>query len=115
MAAGFPSLSRPLITLNKPECEAVLLAWLAELHQFASECVEILFLPRQRVLGAVRKRVFWWKSRMFMIANATSKTTSPCLRGLAQFVRSEARVGTLTQRREEGEAPGANHLVGVRR
>ena len=55
---AFRSGSRPtqrIITHSEPDCDAILGTWLVERYLFASQTVEILFLPRGRVLGAVRK------------------------------------------------------------
>jgi hypothetical protein len=45
---------RRVITHAKPDGDAVAAAWLAERFMFAGEPVEVLFVPRGRVLGAYR-------------------------------------------------------------
>lgn len=50
-----PSVAaRRIITHADPDGDALVAAWLAERHLFAGETVEILFVPRERVLGCLR-------------------------------------------------------------
>jgi hypothetical protein len=46
--------TRRIITRERPDGDAVLAAWLVERYLFAGESVEILFLPRAWVFGALR-------------------------------------------------------------
>jgi hypothetical protein len=47
-------VARRIITHADPDGDALVAAWLAERYLFAGEAVEILFVPRSRVLGCLR-------------------------------------------------------------
>lgn len=49
-----PGSTRRIITHANPDGDAIVSAWLAERFLFAGEPVDILFVPRERVLGCFR-------------------------------------------------------------
>jgi hypothetical protein len=53
VAASEP-VARRVVTHSRPDGDAIVSAWLAVRYLFAGEPVEVLFVPRQRVLGCFR-------------------------------------------------------------